>query len=408
MTKNEFIQPSQLMTPDARFSEDYIHSVDPFLGKVNFSSVENQMGSGRSPHLNQERLRMRKMILTDIYKLYEDIKSDKAPSEIKQLSDDLSLRLLEQSDPVLTQTYKLFLIRYDLELDKLSTALEKIKELRSSLASLPERLLYYLFLFEGIYYYKTCDYNSASTSFREAEGMDVYLSIEEPELWYYLGLTHLKKDRLMKALTYTERALHSYAKRSSYKNVLNCNLLLGMINIQGQEYEQSMEHFNGILLISKDNHKLRHIYQQALYHMGYTYFLMKDYDSCIECLNECLQTNERALKLRTLNLMAKAAFQLGDKLKVADFVKQGLELAEGDLSLSYKFTILTFSISEGGQQSTRAITRYLESALDEVRTHGEKEDFKEILVLLGKYYYRLGNYQKAAVYYHGVHEEEMK
>ena len=318
-------------------------------------------------------------------------------------------------EPLIHLRFNLFNMRYRLYKVHMDEAKKLIKHLSGFKEILDPELEYYYYHFCGIYYNITNDYSNAIKCLKMAEDAIKLIShteTEEAHLNYQFANLYSKFLRISDCMNSAEKALAIFNKDYNVTRIADCQTILGVSNREIKNFTKAEYHYGQALKFAKllnDPIRLGMIY----HNLGYVKNGLSASEEAIECYQQALIYKEKvencdASKVKTMYLLAKEHYKLGNKEQCIELTKQALAISKklNDKEYYYQLKLVESEV-EGIKDESYESVIYNEAIpyfkkrerWDRVATHAEN---------LADYYFQIKYYKKAGEMYRIANDARKK
>ncbi|MFC4619211.1 tetratricopeptide repeat protein [Camelliibacillus cellulosilyticus] len=285
--------------------------------------------------------------------------------------------------------HKLLLRQYD----QAAFDLTKIETKKDQMDGL---LTYYYLFFKGNYEYSIEQYEKAIESYQLAEQAleNVPDDIEHAEFHYKVASAYYQVYFATLAEIHAEKAFEILQKYEHYiKRFTDCHVLLAMIYADLGKYGQALSKLQEALMYAKKINA-KSLISGIIRNLGWLYSKAGQSEMAIEYLETSLQNVNRLDDyLKTLYLLAKEYFKIGEFKKGFDKLTMGKQIAEKN---SEKVLLYRFKILEAFNVKQEEIEFILPEAINYFKRFELWEYVEGYSLDLAEYYGEKGNHQKAS------------
>ncbi|WP_202078322.1 helix-turn-helix transcriptional regulator [Caldalkalibacillus salinus] len=310
-----------------------------------------------------------------------------------------------QSPPLLLKC-ELFFARYLMINDKHDEALSILKEIKEHLKHLDGEIKYLFYMFWGTVLYNKYNYAEAIQYHRKAEEVANNIRIEDPELYYMLGITFSQLYQISHSIYYTNKALELFNKQFDFKRSIECEIILGINSRRIENKEQAEKHYYNALKVAEENNDTQNI--AIIYHnlgVAYSYEdINKSNDFYLKSTEYMDKENIDDLS-RTYLCLAKNHLKLEDKEQALYYIDLGINILAKDSDhdmMLYQFKVLDFIARECYDEKFESLLKdevipfYLQKKI-----HFHVAEYAEMLAV---YFYKKFKYKQASQYYRLANE----
>ncbi|KFN14404.1 MULTISPECIES: Rap family tetratricopeptide repeat protein [Bacillus] len=305
---------------------------------------------------------------------------------------DRNIHSIEE-DSNISIYYSLLNFRYNLlvcDIDGSKDCLEKI-------APFPEQtetfLKYYYHFFKAIYAISVGNHNEAKEQYEKAEKLLATIpdELEKAEFDYMFAVFHYQSLNPLLAAKYANKAKEVFSKHTGYEmKVASCQNTIGLACTKLRLYEIAEENFISALRIF-EKYGEEQLIAKVKHNLGLLYADQNLSELAIKYLKDSLKNNPK-----TMFLLAREYYKLGENFLAADLIEQGYNLTK---LKEYKchFAILR-ELNKGAE------IEELEKVIMTGIYYFKKENLwghvKEYASILGSKFYDLSNDEKASRFFH--------
>ncbi|KFM95049.1 hypothetical protein D0U04_27445 [Bacillus clarus] len=312
----------------------------------------------------------------------------------KHLKEEIDRNIYNiEEDSNISIYYSLLNFRYNLlvcDIDGSKDCLEKI-------APFPEQtetfLKYYYHFFKAIYAISVGNHNEAKEQYEKAEKLLATIpdELEKAEFDYMFAVFHYQSLNPLLAAKYANKAKEVFSKHTGYEmKVASCQNTIGLACTKLRLYEIAEENFILALRIFK-KYSEEQLIAKVKHNLGLLYADQSLSELAIKYLKDSIKNNPK-----TMFLLAREYYKLGENLLAADLIEQGYNLTK---LKEYKchFAILR-------ELNKEAEIEELEKVIMTGIYFFKKENLwghvKEYASILGNKFYDLNKYEQASRYLH--------
>jgi tetratricopeptide (TPR) repeat protein len=274
--------------------------------------------------------------------------------------------------------------------------LSKVEHFREELTDL---LNYYYHFFQGMYHWRSGNYREALEQYWYAEELleKIPDQIEKAEFHYRVAVVYYDMGKNMLSIQHARKAQELYNQDANYgmKNA-DCENLLGLNCIDLKQYEEAEQHLIYALDVAQ-KHEENELIQLVRYNLGFLYSEQRLSEVAIRHLMDVYDSD--AERYKTLFLLAKEYYRLGEYEKANKFVAEGLEECEraNDRFTAHRLNILKTLYLSDETENIEAVVKA------GIKYFQEKELWylvQEYAEALARKLYDFGLYEKASHYFH--------
>ncbi|MEL3970815.1 helix-turn-helix transcriptional regulator [Rossellomorea oryzaecorticis] len=324
---------------------------------------------------------------------------EEAASEYKELKQQLSLT----SSEIILIKFKLFSVKYYIELKRHEEAYNLLENIRESQFIMDYPLLYYYEKFQGTIRYIHKEFNSAYEHFEAAKKYSEFIDIplgEKSSLFYSLGLVTGKLNMNQTSIDYTKKALSIYQSVYDFKKCANCHILLGILHKRINQFSEAIEEYKKAREIALMGgytsilHTIEHNLGTLYSHFRNSNLAIRHFKNSLEfecrtedVCNTYISLSKEYYISRMVHEAKKALTSGYKKLADSDKVSDILQLEYEILDRLYNGDI------------DRLDNKLLKAILPAFEEEDQFWLLSEYLTFIGEYYYENGKYKKSARYY---------
>lgn len=306
-----------------------------------------------------------------------------------------------EGDSNISIYYSLLNFRYNLlvcDIDGSKDCLEKI-------APFPEQaetyLKYYYHFFKAIYAISIGNHNEAKGQYEKAEKLLATIpdELEKAEFDYMFAVFHYQSLNPLLAAKYANKAKEIFSKHTGYEiKVAACQNTIGLSCTKLRLYEIAEDNFISALRIF-EKYSEEKLIGKVKHNLGLLYADQNLSELAIKYLKDSLNNNPK-----TMFLLAREYYKLGDNFLAANLIDQGYNLTT---LKEYKchFAILR-------ELNREAKVEELEKVIMMGIHYFKKENLwghvKTYASILGNKFYDLKNYEQASRYLHMALDADKK
>ncbi|MGI8282561.1 hypothetical protein AB2568_030190 [Bacillus mycoides] len=305
---------------------------------------------------------------------------------------DRDIHSIEQ-DTNISIYYSLLNFRYKL----LICDIDGSKECLEKISPFPEQtetfLKYYYHFFKAIYAISVANHNEAKEQYEKAEKLLATIpdELELAEFNYMFAVFHYQSLNPLLAAKYAYKAKEVFSGNSGYEmKVASCQNTIGLACTKLRLYEIAEENFISALRIFKEYDE-EQLIGKVKHNLGLLYADQNLSELAIKYLKDSLKDNTK-----TMFLLAREYYRLGENILAADLIEQGYKLTR---LKEYKchFAILR-ELNKGVE--IQELERVIMAGIYYFKQENLWGHIKEYASILGNKFYDLNNYEQASRYLH--------
>lgn len=303
--------------------------------------------------------------------------------------------------------YWLVSLGHDLIFGRLNEATVSLDQIESMDQGLDEKQKYFYFLFKGSYLSVKSNLTEALVYYQKAkEQLELFPNpIEEAEYNYKIGGLDYHFKKTLDSIYHVSTALSLFKTKEGYeRRIAGCEVVLGLNSIDLHQWEEAEERFYSALNFANkvDDQTLKGL----IYHdLGLLYAEQNMSKAAIHWLQESIKSRKPIPK--TLYLMSKESFKLGNLNEANEWLKEGMELSSLQQDLHYvkMFEMLNILYNVSDEEE-------YEHSLIEILPYFQQEEswsnVEEISHYIAEFYSKKKKYKKAVDYFHLLLEAQKK
>lgn len=303
--------------------------------------------------------------------------------------------------------YTLLDFRYKVmkrEMTESKTLLTRMEPIRKELGTL---LNYYYHFFQGMYHWRTGEYQEALEQYEVAEKLldEIPDQIEKAEFYYRLAGVYYDMGKHVLSLQYTKQAKDIFRLHPTYEGRLaDCENLLGVNCIEIKAYEEAEEHLIRALDLAQKNHDSGLI-PLVRYNLGFLYSEQKMSETAIRHLREVY--DKGASKYKVNFLLAREYYRLGQHDQALPYVVEGLNESRkaNNIEFTHRLNMLHALYTT---QNIDDLEQVINEGVEYLKSNQLWHLVQEHVEALAKRYNELGQYEKASHYYTVGYEAKEK
>jgi HTH-type transcriptional regulator, quorum sensing regulator NprR len=383
-----------------------------YLSKLENGKLDSQINDD-TLHLLCSRLGISQEDLTGdseevmdlLFEWYEKI----CEQDFSQSADFYNIvqkKISNSSNYETTIFYELFKLRYYIQKKDIGESIKIQDHIEQKKDMFTPRQMYYYHKFLGYLYRERDMLEKAEHHLHKSIGLDHDLKINEPDLYYLLGIVQSRLGNYIRSFEYLHKAEVMYSDLIDYNKLFRINIIISINYILLGEYDLSIEKIQVLLQQAKKLSKEDSTIAMLKHNLGYAYLKKEKYQQSYKILQETLEIKEHSIGesvdyLITYYVYVQALLHLdmSDETEVNNAIQEGIRMSEKLDNREYqiKFTYLYYKFSKN---TTRFETlTFLENtALEYFSTRGDKDDYKYFLLEVVKIYKEKKMYKKATYY----------
>ncbi|MBU0940702.1 MAG: helix-turn-helix domain-containing protein [Bacteroidetes bacterium] len=337
------------------------------------------------------------LIIEELFLWYYNIRDQKY-KEATQQKDILFAKQHYFVSEKINIYFKTFSAYYYLKENNTIDVSKLIKELLKKIEYSSNNQKYYIKKVQGLYLTKQKKVQEAVNIFEIVIELGKIVGIIESDVLYNLSILYSRTGRLLRSTDYAKEAYYLYQKNFDITRSMDCMVILGINYLLLKEYHLAEEYFEKILY-SRDLSKERRIL--VLHNLGVLNHKQGLFEKAISYFHESLLVkNDGNQSLKTYYLLADAHFHLQDTQKCNYYIRKGTNLAEKskNIEYEYKFKMKVNELIEK-KSDFKWIEFIRKDVLPYFEKHGDRDDYIEVMTVLGDAYYNTNLYKKAADIY---------
>ncbi|MFC4619639.1 tetratricopeptide repeat protein [Camelliibacillus cellulosilyticus] len=313
---------------------------------------------------------------------------------------DSCLKAIENPDTQLY--YELLSARYEIMLGNDKKASRLLAQVKPKMLNASAKHRYHYLFFSGMLATFTGRIQEAKRFFKEMENYcDAFRDDREiAELAYHKAVYYYQIQKPRMVLRLLSQIKPFYTENDEYWNKLACcENLHGLVCLSLKKYEQAEAFFQKAIEILE-----KYGVQSPAFiynNLGYLYAEQNSHQEAIKYLETAVQMETE--KYKSLYLLAREHFKLGNKERAAFFIEKGLVVCQETENEEYRhhFSILN-------AQNNHAYNADLEKVVNEGLAYFMKEGLtayvREYTELMAARYYQGNQHEKASRYFNMAYE----
>lgn len=250
---------------------------------------------------------------------------------------DTKIKKIEPTQKILNY-YSLLTFRFNMLIGEYKSDLRASFDISTKT---DHSIKYYYHFFTFIYATEISNYSEAKIHLEQAEKLLTSIpdEAEKAEFNHRTSLFYYYIGQEAAAVIQATKAKEFFTNRPGYEIKLAAsNNTIGMACIRLKQFEIAERHFNTALRILKEQRddSLLSLILKTNYNLGLLYAEQNISEFAIRYLSESFEDEEKDYK--TMFLLAREYFKIGNKEKASIYIKQGLKVC--DKEYMYHFTIL--------------------------------------------------------------------
>lgn len=268
---------------------------------------------------------------------------------------------------------------------------------------------YVFHVVRALYHYEQNEFEEAHLQATSAEKIQslhhVAEDIEYASLLFLEGLIYFRTYEHGNAFSKVNKALQLFTQYEIHEQMLKAYNLLGLINLQFGNFEQTLKYLNDGYNYAVQLDKTSH-YGQLLQNIGYTYARMQQPKVAIQYYRRSLKVKELPLpQLVTIHSIIKEYSKIDNGEKIVKWCQEGLAIIEAhdlkDAALSYHYHFHIYPMLH----HLEPFKPYcLENAIQHFTSLKDHRNVQKYALALAKGYETMGNFEKAVHYYRLANE----
>ncbi|MGE7691731.1 helix-turn-helix domain-containing protein [Lysinibacillus sp. NPDC097214] len=345
-------------------------------------------------------------LLNDLFNWYELINQNNYEQAFSK-KEEVNSKLEYITDMQIKIYYEIFSIYFYIKFEKIcdNKVLEKMDNLKNKSILMNLRQQYYMNKVQGYYFYKKSNWKNALIFFEKAYKIGCEIDINEADNLYTLAIIYSRLNNYVNSRKYIKEAKTIFYNNLEFKKVLDCETVIAINYLLEKEYSLAKTAFEKIL-----NNKYLDQESKAsvLHNLGVLYYenneLVKSKNSIIESIKYNERTDNLFL-LKSYFMLSNISIKLNEPID--EYLNLGLSLSEktDNKEYFYKFKLLKYKNDKTLSIDKNIIIFLNDDVIPYFKTFGDKDDYIEVLTLLGNKYYQHNHYKKAADIYFQLVEE---
>lgn len=339
-------------------------------------------------------------LLNDCYQAIlarQVLKATDLKAEIDTHITNLKNENVEQyQDQNLLLYYALLDFKYKLLTDQSEITKNSFDTIKNYDTPVDNLLSYYFHFFKAIHNTMLANYIEAKDYFEKAEQLLKYVpnEIEKAEFNYKLGVLYYHMQQPLLTIKHATKAKEIYEKHTNYAiNQIECDMALGAASITLNQFELAEEYFIRCLDLAK-KYSQNHLVMLITYDLGFLYAQQNLSETAIRYLTEVYELEKEKPYHKTLFLLAREYFKLGQVEKANHYLEEGIKIA--DIEYTHHFNIIQALYDENYKTSLESVITAGIEYFEAQQMYGFIEEYAGYLA---KHFYTENNPQKASVYF---------
>ncbi|OIU69815.1 helix-turn-helix domain-containing protein [Rossellomorea aquimaris] len=344
-------------------------------------------------------------LLDLLFEWYEKV-CEEDLSQCAELYNNVQKKIRYSSNYETAIFFELFKLRYFIQKKDVGESIKIHKDIDQKIDLFTPKQLYFYHKFSGYLYRERDMLKKAEHHLHEAIDLDQELKINEPDLYYLLGIVQSRLGNYISSFEYLHKAEVLYSDLIDYNKLFKINIIISINYILLGEYDLSIEKIEVLLQQAKKLKKEVNTVAMLKHNLGYAYFKKERYQQSYNILLETLEMKGKSIGVSVDYLITYYVYvqaflhlNMGDETEVNHAIQEGIRMSEELDKKEYqiKFTYLNYKFSTNSTQN-ETLTFLENTALEYFSTRGDKDDYKHFLLEVVKIYKEKKMYKKATHY----------
>jgi HTH-type transcriptional regulator, quorum sensing regulator NprR len=344
-------------------------------------------------------------LLDLLFEWYEKI-CEQDLSQSADLYNKVQKKISNSSNYETTIFFELFKLRYFIQKKDVGKSIKIHKDIEQKIDLYTPRQLYYYHKFLGYLYRERDMLEKSEHHLHKSIGLDQDLKINEPDLYYLLGIVQSRLGNYIRSFEYLHKAEVLYSDLIDYNKLFRINIIISINYILLGEYDLAIEKIEVLLQQAKKLKKEVNTIAMLKHNLGYAYFKKEKYQQSYNILLETLEMKEQSIGVSVDYLITYYVYvqaflhlNMGEETEINNAIQEGISISDKLDNREYqiKFTYLYYKFSKNTAH-VETLTFLENTALEYFSTRGDKDDYKYFLLEVVKIYKEKKMYKKATHY----------
>lgn len=346
-------------------------------------------------------------LLNDLFNWYELVNQNNYEQALSK-KEEINSKLEYITDMQIKIYYEIFSIYFYIKFEKVcnNKVLEQIENLENKDSLMDSKQQYYMNKVQAYYFYKNSNWKNALIFYENANKIGCGIEINEPDNLYTLAIIYSRLNNFVKSRKYIKKAKAVFYNNLEFKKVLDCETVIAINYLLEKEYSLARSSFEKILnnkYLDQDGKA------SVLHNLGVLYYKNNEFEKSKNNFIESIKykRTDNLFLLKSYFMLSNISIKLNEPIYGLKYLDLGLSLSKetGNLEYFYKFQLLKYNSDNTLSVDKNIITFLNADVLPYFKTFGDKDDYIEVLTLLGDIYYQHNHYKKAADIYLQLVEE---
>ena len=323
---------------------------------------------------------------------------NKENKKIEEYRSQIVKTIKNLDNPEISIKYHLVSLRYFLYHKKFEESKKIVDELTLIENVFCEEQKAFFLYFTGLYEYLNDEINESIMYYSKAEELFKKLHIHEPELLYFLALSHSRINNTALAIHYSNKALDFYTDQLDFLHSIYLYIILAINFLRLNNYEKTESYLFNALKISKSLNN-NDLIANIFHNLGFLYSKKSGHLKAIDYYKQSLElkVSDYQKYTHTLFYLVKEYFKAGNFQEGNQLLDKGIEIASIN-----NITTNFYKLKALKAINNLNIEACMSSLIEEIVPYFENKqnwsEFHEYLMLLSKHYSDLNQYKKAYYY----------